>query len=39
MKNFEEEYNVFQDALEIPKPWYVFHNELAKEEKHLTHLY
>ncbi len=30
MKNFEEEYNVFQDALEIPKPWYVFHNELAK---------
>ena len=38
MKNFEEEYNVFQDALEIPKPWYVFHNELAKEENTL-HIY
>lgn len=38
MKNFEEKYNVFQSALEIPEPWYVFHHELAKDEKTL-HIY
>lgn len=38
MKEFQTKYNVFQFALEIPKPWYVFHHELAKEEKTL-HIY
>lgn len=38
MKDFQEEYNVFEAALEIPEPWYVFHHELAKEEKTL-HIY
>ncbi|ALX47239.1 ISL3 family transposase [Lentibacillus amyloliquefaciens] len=38
MKNFEEKYNMFQSALEIPEPWYVFHHELAKDEKTL-HIY
>lgn len=32
MNDFDEKYNVFQSALEIPEPWYVFHHELAKEE-------
>lgn len=38
MKDFQEKYNVFQSALEIPEPWYVFHYELAKEERTL-HIY
>ncbi len=38
MENFQTKYNVFQSALEIPEPWYVFHHELAKEEKTL-HIY
>jgi len=38
MKDFQEKYDVFQSALEIPEPWYVFHHELAKEEKTL-HIY
>lgn len=38
MQDFQEKYNVFQSALEIPEPWYVFHHELAKEEKTL-HIY
>lgn len=38
MKDFQEKYNVFQSALEIPEPWYVFHHELAKEENTL-HIY
>ncbi|MBU5266551.1 hypothetical protein [Virgibacillus proomii] len=38
MKEFQEKYHVFQSALEIPEPWYVFHYELAKEEKTL-HIY
>lgn len=38
MKDFQEKYNVFQSALEIPEPWYVFHHELAKEESTL-HIY
>ncbi|MFS0647240.1 hypothetical protein [Siminovitchia sp. 179-K 8D1 HS] len=33
MKDFQEEYNVFESALEIPEPWYVFHHELDKDEK------
>ncbi|TFJ92726.1 ISL3 family transposase [Lentibacillus salicampi] len=38
MKNLQEKYNVFEAALEIPEPWYVFHHELAKEENTL-HIY
>lgn len=38
MEGFHEKYNVFESALEIPEPWYVFHYELAKEEKTL-HIY
>ncbi len=38
MQDFQEKYNVFQSALEIPEPWYVFHHELAKEERTL-HIY
>lgn len=38
MKDYEEKYNVFQSALEIPEPWYVFHHELYKEERAL-HVY
>ncbi|MFT9497985.1 ISL3 family transposase, partial [Anaerosolibacter sp.] len=38
MRDFQEEYNVFESALEIPEPWYVFHHELAKSEKTL-HIY
>lgn len=38
MENFQEDYNVFESALEIPEPWYVFHQELVKEEKTL-HIY
>lgn len=38
MQDFDEKYNVFQSALEIPEPWYVFHHELAKDEKTL-HIY
>lgn len=38
MNDFDEKYNVFQSALEIPEPWYVFHHELAKEEDTL-HIY
>jgi len=38
MEVFHEKYNVFESALEIPEPWYVFHYELAKEEKTL-HIY
>jgi transposase len=38
MNEFQEKYNVFESALEIPEPWYVFHHELAKEEKTL-HIY
>ncbi|TRM11459.1 ISL3 family transposase [Lentibacillus cibarius] len=38
MKDFQEKYDVFQSALEIPEPWYVFHHELAKEEDTL-HIY
>ncbi|MDC3418507.1 helix-turn-helix domain-containing protein [Aquibacillus salsiterrae] len=38
MIDFQEKYNVFQSALEIPEPWYVFHHELAKDEKTL-HIY
>lgn len=38
MNDFQEKYNVFQSALEIPEPWYVFHHELAKKEKTL-HIY
>ncbi|MFD1363242.1 helix-turn-helix domain-containing protein, partial [Lentibacillus salinarum] len=38
MNDFQEKYNVFESALEIPEPWYVFHHELAKEEKTL-HIY
>jgi transposase len=38
MIDFQEKYNVFESALEIPEPWYVFHHELAKEEKTL-HIY
>lgn len=38
MNDFQEKYNVFQSALEIPEPWYVFHHELAKDEKTL-HIY
>lgn len=38
MKDFQEKYDVFESALEIPEPWYVFHHELAKEEKTL-HIY
>ncbi|MFC4023514.1 helix-turn-helix domain-containing protein [Oceanobacillus longus] len=37
MKDFQEKYNVFQSALDIPEPWYVFHHELAKEET--LHIY
>lgn len=33
----QEKYNVFQSALEILE-WYVFHHELAKEEKTI-HIY
>ncbi|CQR46433.1 hypothetical protein BN1058_00693 [Paraliobacillus sp. PM-2] len=32
MIDFAEKYNVFQSALEIHEPWYVFYYELAKEE-------
>ena len=35
---FQEKYNVFRSALEIPEPWYVFHHESDKEEKTL-HIY
>jgi len=35
MEGFHGKYNVFEFALEIPEPWYVFHYELAKEEKTL----
>jgi len=35
LKDYKEGYNVFESALEIPEPWYVFHHELAKEEKTL----
>ncbi|WP_335872629.1 ISL3 family transposase [Bacillus sp. 2205SS5-2] len=38
MEDFQEDFNVFEAALEIPEPWYVFHYELAKEEKAL-HIY
>jgi transposase len=38
MKDYEEKYNVFQSALGIPEPWYVFHHELAKDENAL-HIY
>lgn len=38
MIDFQEKYHVFQAALEIPEPWYVFHHELAKKEKTL-HIY
>lgn len=38
MNRFQEKYNVFESALEIPEPWYVFHHELAKEEDTL-HVY
>ncbi|MUV37094.1 Transposase for insertion sequence element IS1557 [Lentibacillus sp. JNUCC-1] len=38
MQDFQERYDVFQSALEIPEPWYVFHHELAKEENTL-HIY
>lgn len=38
MRDFQEKYNVFETALEIPEPWYVFHYELAKEEK-ILHIY
>lgn len=38
MEAFQERYNVFESALEIPEPWYVFHYELAKEENTL-HIY
>ncbi|MDY0404499.1 ISL3 family transposase [Virgibacillus sp. 179-BFC.A HS] len=38
MKDFHEKYDVFESALEIPEPWYVFHYELAKEENTL-HIY
>lgn len=38
MLDFQGKYNVFESALEIPEPWYVFHHELAKEEKTL-HIY
>lgn len=38
MKENQEKYNVFESALEIPEPWYVFHHELAKEEETL-HIY
>ncbi|MEC1722486.1 transposase family protein [Schinkia azotoformans] len=38
MKDFHEDYNVFEIALEIPEPWYVFHHELTKDEKTL-HIY
>lgn len=38
MNNFENKFNVFQSALEIPEPWYVFHHELDKDEKTL-HIY
>ncbi|MEQ6378601.1 ISL3 family transposase [Bacillaceae bacterium S4-13-56] len=38
MEDFQEKYNVFQSALEIPEPWYVFHHELAKKERTL-HVY
>ena len=41
MKDFHDDYNVFESALEMPEPWYVFHHELAKEEKtlHIYHEY
>lgn len=38
MNDFHEKYDVFQSALEIPEPWYVFHHELAKDENAL-HIY
>lgn len=38
MKDFQEKYNVFESALGIPEPWYVFHYELDKEEK-TFHIY
>lgn len=38
MKDFQEKYNVFEFALGIPEPWYVFHYELDKEEK-TFHIY
>ncbi|WP_335871544.1 hypothetical protein [Bacillus sp. 2205SS5-2] len=38
MEDFQEDFNVFEAALEIPEPWYVFHYELAKEDKEL-HIY
>ncbi|MFZ3578045.1 helix-turn-helix domain-containing protein [Virgibacillus sp. DJP39] len=38
MRDYQEKYNVFESALEIPEPWYVFHHELAKEEK-TRHIY
>jgi len=38
MNQFQEKYNVFESALEIPEPWYVFHHELAKKESTL-HIY
>lgn len=38
MIDFQEKYNVFESALEIPEPWYVFHRELDKAEKTL-HIY
>lgn len=38
MNDFQENYNVFQSAPEIPEPWYVFHHELAKKERTL-HIY
>ncbi|MFZ3580502.1 ISL3 family transposase, partial [Virgibacillus sp. DJP39] len=38
MEDFQDKYNVFQSALDIPEPWYVFHHELAKNERTL-HIY
>lgn len=38
MNNFENRLDVFQSALEIPEPWYVFHHVLDKNEKTL-HIY
>ena len=31
MNQFDEEYSVFQDALQIQEPWYVFHHKLNKD--------
>lgn len=38
MNAFDQDYNVFQDALKIQEPWYVFHHELDQDAGEL-HIY